>query len=164
MTLDEQRAAVITEVVSWIAAKTPFHHAAQIKGVGVDCARFIIACYNVIGMGKGIVVPESSTDWFNHHEDDRFLSRIQQFMHEVPEPQTGDCVMFKMGQSWAHAGIVMPNWPVIAHARWYQSVQYCDCTQGDMGRQERRYFSPWQISTSNVTSNPLTVTGDCALA
>ena len=40
---DAQRAAVVAEARSWIG--TPYHHAADVKGHGVDCAMLLIRVY-----------------------------------------------------------------------------------------------------------------------
>ena len=43
ITLDRRREAVIREAKSWIG--TPFHHAARIKGAGVDCLMLLAEIY-----------------------------------------------------------------------------------------------------------------------
>ena len=43
-----QRAAVVAAARSWIG--TPYHHAADVKGVGVDCAMLLVRVYSDLGL------------------------------------------------------------------------------------------------------------------
>ena len=49
-TADElrQRAAVVAAARAWIG--TPYHHMADIKGVGVDCAMLLVRVYCDLGL------------------------------------------------------------------------------------------------------------------
>src|SRR5262249_43477037 len=46
--LDPRRAAVVAEAESWIG--TPFHHAARVKGAGVDCLMLLAEVYERAGI------------------------------------------------------------------------------------------------------------------
>jgi cell wall-associated NlpC family hydrolase len=43
-----QRAAVVAEAKTWIG--TPYHHAADVKGHGVDCAMLLVRIYGDLGL------------------------------------------------------------------------------------------------------------------
>ena len=141
MTTAEARAAVVAEAVSFIGTK--FHLAARIKGVGIDCAQFILACYAVADIAIDIHPGPCSKDWFLHHEDPRFIDPIRKIGREVETPQPGDVVLFKIGQSWAHAAIVQ-QWPMVIHAKWNSGVQYCDASQRELAILPKLFFSPWE--------------------
>lgn len=110
----EERAAVVAEALSWIG--TPFHHAAALKGVGVDCAQFLIETYAVIGMGRPAVGPYSP-DWFLHGEEDldRYVRWVQRYGAPVDTPATGDVALFRYGNAVSHAAIVVGE-DVVVHA------------------------------------------------
>ena len=46
--VDGLREAVVTEAASWIG--TPFHHAARVKGAGVDCLMLLAEVYERAGV------------------------------------------------------------------------------------------------------------------
>ena len=149
MTEAEQRAAVVAEAVSWYHPNpeadprpTPFHLGARVKGVGVDCAQFILASVAVAGIGMGLKVQPVTPDWFMHHEDRRIIDMVEHFCHEVEAPQPGDLVLYFIGKSWAHMAIVK-EWPIVIQAKWNSGVQMADALQGDLKKLERKFFSPW---------------------
>src|SRR3954454_10152249 len=49
------RAAVVTEAETWIG--TPFHHAARVKGAGVDCLMLLAEVYERAGITAGRINP-----------------------------------------------------------------------------------------------------------
>ena len=129
MTEAEARAAVVTEAVSWYHPNpeadprpTPFHLGARVKGVGVDCAQFILASVAVAGIGMGLKVQPVTPDWFMHHEDRRIIDMVEQFCHEVEAPQPGDLVLYFIGKSWAHMAIVK-EWPLAFDEQKHDTVR-----------------------------------------
>lgn len=120
MTELEQRAAVVQEALEWV--RTPFVWEASIKGVGVDCGRFLAAVFNNAGVRQIdlAALPHLSPQWFLHHADESYLNVIRQFAEEytlqpgeVPPP--GDIVVAKYGRDWAHSAIVI-EWPKVIGA------------------------------------------------
>ena len=111
-----ERAVVVAEARAWIG--TPFHHAARIKGVGVDCAQFLIGVY----AGAGVVdVPEIraySRDWFLHEDVPHYLEELERFAAPLPDgatPDIGDIATFRYGRAVSHAGILVDA-DVMVHA------------------------------------------------
>lgn len=109
-----ERAAVVTEAMSWLG--TPFHHASAIKGVGVDCAQLLIACYAAVGVVERPDVGEYSPDWFLH-EDGRALERFTDWITAlclpVILPEPGDIALFRYGRAVSHGAIVVDRSTVI---------------------------------------------------
>jgi cell wall-associated NlpC family hydrolase len=99
-----QRAAVVAEARSWI--RTPYHHAADVKGHGVDCAFLLIRVYCDLGLVDSFDPRPYTRDWFLHRDEERYLGFLLARSHEVSEPGLGDIILFRMGRCFAHAGIV----------------------------------------------------------
>jgi cell wall-associated NlpC family hydrolase len=110
-----QRAAVVAEARSWIG--TPYHHAADIKNHGVDCAMLLVRVYADTALIENFDPRPYTRDWFLHRSEERYLGFLFDRAHEVREPGLGDTVVFKIGRCFAHAGIVSRVDPLtIIHA------------------------------------------------
>ncbi len=59
--MNRARQAVIAEAVTWIG--TPFHHAARVKGAGVDCLMLLAEVYERAGAAPHVVPPFYVQDW-----------------------------------------------------------------------------------------------------
>ena len=66
-----QRAAVVAEARSWIG--TPYHHAADVKGHGVDCALLLVRVYCDLGLVEPFDPRPYTRDWFLHRSEERYL-------------------------------------------------------------------------------------------
>lgn len=140
MTTAEGRAAVVDAATSLVG--TPFHLGARLPGIGIDCAQTILYSYAAAGIALDIKPDQCSSNWFMHHTDDRFIAPIRTIAHEVESPESGDCVLFFIGQSWAHAAIVT-KWPMAIHSKWNSGVQFVDCSQRELAILPKLFFSPW---------------------
>lgn len=111
----EGRAAIIAEARSWIM--TPYHHQADVKGAGVDCAMLLVRVCVDLGFGPPFDPRPYPTDWFLHRDEERFLGFVWARTHKVARPIPGDVVVLKYGRCFAHGGIVTGVDPlVIVHA------------------------------------------------
>jgi cell wall-associated NlpC family hydrolase len=104
------RAAVVAEARSWIG--TPYHHAADVKGHGVDCAMLLVRVYCDLGLIELFDPRPYTRDWFLHRSEERYLGFLLARSHEVRSPGLGDIVLFRVGRCFAHAGIVNSGWVV----------------------------------------------------
>lgn len=117
--ISAQRAAIVTEAQSWLG--TPFHHRAQLKGVGVDCAQLLIACYATIDVPRPLV-GEYAADWFLHEGSDdltRFERWVAHYCVPTTDPQPGDLALFRYGRAVSHGAIVVDvsgEHPVVIHS------------------------------------------------
>jgi hypothetical protein len=111
----EVRAAVVKEARSWIG--TPYHHAADVKGHGVDCAMLLVRVYCDLELVELFDPRPYTRDWFLHRDEERYLGFLLARSREVRSPGLGDIVLFRIGRCFAHAGIVSNTDPMtIIHA------------------------------------------------
>lgn len=113
---DGSRVAVLEEARSWL--RTPYHHAARVKGAGVDCGQLLALVYEAAGVVGPVVIPEYPRDWHLHNDGEVFLGILEQFArpasYDVPRP--GDVLLFRFGRCLSHSAIVT-EWPAIIHAQ-----------------------------------------------
>ena len=113
----EQRAAVVAAAHSWIG--TPYHHAADVKGHGVDCAMLLVRVYCDLSIVEPFDPRPYTRDWFLHRDEEKYLGHLTSRTHEVRPSMVapGDIVVFRIGRLYAHAGIVSRTAPLaIIHA------------------------------------------------
>jgi NlpC/P60 family putative phage cell wall peptidase len=111
----DQRAAVVAEARSWLG--TPYHHAADVKGAGVDCAMLLVRVFCDLGLVPPFDPRPYTRDWFLHRSEERYLGALLARAREVRAPGLGDIVLFRMGRCFAHGGIVIKAEPLtIIHA------------------------------------------------
>lgn len=135
------RADVVAEAMTWL--KTPYHHRASVKGAGVDCAQILVEVYSACGLIPKFDTGDYTPDWMMHREEERYLSFVLNYAHEVETPQPGDVVLYKVGRCFAHGGIVV-DWPTIIHAsRYDRGVVLGEGLGGWLEGREVRFFSLW---------------------
>ena len=111
--IDEIRQRIVEEARSWL--RTPWHHEARVKGVGVDCAQFLIGVYANVGLVEEFSTEHYPPDWHLHRDEPLFLQYLRQYAVETEEPLPGDVAMWNFGRHEAHGSIVIA-WPLIIHA------------------------------------------------
>jgi NlpC/P60 family putative phage cell wall peptidase len=110
-----ERAAVVTAARAWIG--TPYHHMADIKGVGVDCAMLLVRVYCDLGLVAPFDPRPYTQDWMMHRNEERYLGFLLARVRMVETPGLGDVVLFRIGRCFAHGGIVSKAEPLtIIHA------------------------------------------------
>ncbi len=141
--MEAWRTDVVEEAKTWL--RTPWHHRARIKGVGVDCAQFLIGVYANAGLVEDFDTGEYPVDWMLHREEERFLFWIEKYLvpAEYPTPLSGDTVIWKFGRCFSHAAIVV-EWPVVIHAYMKdKSVVWGNAQIGELSHREcLRYTKP----------------------
>ena len=141
MSETEQRRAVAAEALTWL--NTPYHHAARIKGVGVDCAMLPAAVYRATGLIPAFEIAHYPPDWHLHRDTERYLEIVTRHATEVPAPTgPGDFVLYRFGRAFAHGAIVL-DWPTVIHAVMRVGVVL---DRGDAGRlngRTCRFFTLW---------------------
>ena len=106
---------MVAEARSWIG--TPYHHAADVKGHGVDCAILLVRVYCDLGLVEPFDPRPYTRDWFLHRNEERYLGFLLARSNEVRAPALGDIILFRIGRCFAHAGIVSRVDPLtIIHA------------------------------------------------
>lgn len=113
MTEAEGRAAIVAEAMTWL--KTPYHHRAKLKGIGVDCAQFVLAVYANVGLIDDFDTGEYPQDWHIHRDVERYLKIVLKFGAAVPleAAKPGDVILFKIGRVYSHGSIMTAPGQVI---------------------------------------------------
>jgi cell wall-associated NlpC family hydrolase len=130
--------------MTWLG--TPWHHAARLKGAGVDCAMFLAEVYERAGLIPHVEVEPYPRDWHLHRGEERFMGWVEKFGSKVEEgdPQPGDVVLFKYGRCVSHGAIVV-EWPgSIVHA--YMLARCVTLTRSDDGDLAGRFAGAWRIA------------------
>ena len=111
----ETRARIVAEARSWVG--TPYHHCADIKGVGVDCGMLLVRVFVDLGILEPFDPRPYSHDWMLHRSEEIFLGHMLARAEIVDKPQPGDVMLFKVGRCYAHGSIVTVADPLtIIHA------------------------------------------------
>jgi len=144
MTEAEGRAAVVAEAITWL--RTPYHHRAKLKRIGVDCAQLVLAIYENVGLVPPFDTGDYPPDWHLHREVERYLAIIRRLAGEITRDQVqpGDVVLFRFGRAFSH-GAIVTTWPQIVHASRPDGAVILGDLDGDVGlkARERMYFSFW---------------------
>lgn len=111
------RAAIIRESMTWMG--TPFRDCADVKGGagGVDCAMLLVRCYVDTGMLAPFDPRPYPPQWLLHQYRERFIEFLVTNLsaHEVDQPQLGDVILWRFGNTYAHGSILI-NSHEILHA------------------------------------------------
>lgn len=92
--------------MTWLG--TPYHHCADVKGAGVDCAMILVRVYAACGLTEPGFDPRPySPQWHLHRGEEMYLQWLN-VAHAVPTttPQGGDVAIWKFGRAYSHAGIL----------------------------------------------------------
>jgi cell wall-associated NlpC family hydrolase len=143
----KQRTAVVTEARRWIG--TPYHHASDIHGAGVDCGMLIVRVFVDTGLCMPFDPRPYTQDWHLHRSEERYLGFVFDRCREVEEPQAGDVICFRYGRCFSHGGIVTGVKPLtLVHAylpaRCVLEEALAHNHELSSERRERRFFSYWK--------------------
>lgn len=88
---------------------TPYRHNAKIRGVGVDCARFVIGACEDAGLidRDSLVLGDFSNEWALHHSRDVMREVAERYCFLVHEARRGDIFLYQYGRVASHAGIYL---------------------------------------------------------
>jgi NlpC/P60 family putative phage cell wall peptidase len=111
----EARTAVVASARAWVG--TPYHHMADVKGAGCDCAMLLVRVFCDLGLVEPFDPRPYVRDWHLHRGEERYLGLLLARAHEVASPLPGDVILFKYGRCFSHGGIVTRSKPLaIVHA------------------------------------------------
>lgn len=154
----EQRAAVVAEARSWVG--TPYRHCADVKRAGVDCGMLLVRVFVDLGLAEPFDPRPYPTDFHLHGEGERYLGFVMDRGREVEIPGPGDVVVWRIGRSFSHGGVVT-EWPapgvgagrpgarrMVVHAYApARVVEEADISLPgplSLPRHPRRFFSYWR--------------------
>jgi cell wall-associated NlpC family hydrolase len=137
----QQRLDVVQEAMTWL--HTPYHHAARIKGAGVDCGMFLAEVYEQTGVMPHVVPDEYPPDWHMHQDGERYLGLVAAHAHQVEVGLPGDIVLYRFGRCVSHGAIVIV-WPQIIHAYIRLGVVLDEGERNTVLREAQvGFWSPW---------------------
>lgn len=137
------RRAIVVEALTWL--DTPFHHAARLKGCGVDCANLLAAVFGAAGLIPAVALPAYPSDWHIHNDEPRFLNELSLHADRLTAcslAQPGDIAMFTYGRHTAH-GAIVTAWPQIIHA-WKDAGKVV-LSEVDSGPLAARLAGVWRM-------------------
>ena len=142
------REDVLTELQDWLG--TPYHHAARVKGAGVDCLMLLLEVYGRAGVFArrgvdvaSIAIPRYPHDIMLHRNEEMYLEGVRRYALETDRPDTGNIALWKFGRIYSHAAIIT-GWPAIIHAHAPEKmVVIGNATQGVLAQRPVRFFDPW---------------------
>lgn len=135
----EQQQRVVTEAHTWLG--TPYHHAAAIKGAGVDCAFLLIEVFAASGLIERFDPRPYPMDWHLHRSEERYLGQVLEHAEQVETPEPGDIALYQFGRCVSHGAIII-DWPMVIHA---QRPEGCVIGEGDQGRLAGRLAGFWRL-------------------
>ncbi len=143
----QQRKRVVSEARRWIG--TPYHHAADVRGAGVDCGMLIVRSFVDTGLCEPFDPRPYTADWHLHRSEERYLGFVFDRCCEVETPIAGDVIVFRYGRCFSHGGIVTKAKPLtFVHA--YRSAgcvleeELAQNAELAAPQRERRFFSYWE--------------------
>ena len=112
-----QRKKVVAAALAW--ENTPYHHQANIQGVGVDCVMLLVEVYKSCRLIPADFDPRPyARNWHLHRSDEMYLAGLERFgapLRGRQRPLPGDIAMFQFGRCASHAALVL-QWPLVLHA------------------------------------------------
>lgn len=115
MSESDSRQRIVAAARAWRG--TPYHHMADLKGVGVDCAMLLVRVFCDLGLVERFDPRPYTKDWMLHRSEENFLGHLLARAREVATPGVGDVALMRVGRCFAHGAIVTETAPLtILHA------------------------------------------------
>src|SRR5581483_12448376 len=143
---EAQRELIVAEAKAWVEARTPYIAQGQLKGIGCDCATFLICTYRELGLIPQEFDPGSYSIQAHLHKatvTTQYLYTVREFAVEIPEAEArpGDLVLFRVAHAFAHGGIVL-DYPNVVHSMNSKGVIYSDLTRDSfLLKRPRKFFT-----------------------
>jgi hypothetical protein len=141
-----QRAAVVAAARAWIG--TPYHHCADIRGLGVDCGMLLVRVFVDSGLCAPFDPRPYPADWHLHRSEERYLGFVFDRASEVAAPGAGDVMVLRFGRCHAHGGVVTCADPLTLVHAYHQAGCVLEEQIGRSGvladpERQPRFFSYW---------------------
>lgn len=109
---EPERERVIAESLTWL--RTPFRHASDVKGAGVDCAMMLVRVFVDTGLVPPLDPRPYDEQWMVHRSEEKFLAIVERLLGETDgPPKPADVIVYKFGRCHAHGAIVLDDTRVI---------------------------------------------------
>jgi cell wall-associated NlpC family hydrolase len=100
----ETRARIVAEARTWL--RTPYHHMAELKGVGVDCGKLVLCILSNAGAIDHADFGSYSKDWMVARENPFLEDLFRAHFIIVDAPEPGDAMLFRVGRTYCHLALV----------------------------------------------------------
>lgn len=143
-----QRKAVVAEAMTWLG--TPYHHCADIKGVGVDCALILMRTYANAGLIDFVDPRPYSPEWHLHRSEELYIAWLERMgARQVQAPALGDVVLFHFGRCFSHGSVVVEEAPhvedtQVLHAYLEREVNLTRLREDPLAGRARQFWSIWK--------------------
>lgn len=96
------RAEFIAQTLTWL--KTPYHHQARLKGVGVDCIGLLVGVADELGIDTSNV----PINYTRAPDPAQLFAALHETGHVAPAAVSapGDIVLFRIGRQPTHFGLL----------------------------------------------------------
>lgn len=139
--MEGSREDVLRIAEAWTG--TPYHHAARVRGHGVDCGTLLIAVYSEAGVIEDFKPAKYSRQFHLHRDREWYKAYVESWASPVPAPQPGDVALWKVGRLYSHGAIVV-EWPVVIHALAKEEVcMRDDISKGALADKPVLFYDPW---------------------
>lgn len=141
------RETVVSEALTWLG--TPYHHCADIKGVGVDCAMVLMRIYSSAGLVDFVDPRPYSPEWHLHRSEEMYIGWLERMgARRVQAPALGDVVLFRFGRCFSHGSVVVDEGQSIEdtqvlHAYLGRGVHLTRLREEPLDGRERQFWSLW---------------------
>lgn len=136
-TIPELRASIVAEALSWL--RTPYHHQARIKGVGVDCVWLLIEVFKTVGIVAADFDPGNyAGEWYFHQTEEIYLTGVIGHARRIEAPQPGDVALYRFGHCVSHGAIVVAEGYCVHANRRARNVELIE-----LRALEDRFHSYW---------------------
>lgn len=115
---------IVAEALTWLG--TPYHHAADVKGAGVDCAMFLVRVFVDAGLVPAFDPRPYPPYFYLHSSEPKYVSWISQYGIPVDAERPGDVATFSFGRSVSHGAICLGDDRII-HA--YEKARKVEITE-----------------------------------
>lgn len=115
MITEGQGKKIALAAIDWLG--TPHVNGAKVKGKGVDCGMFLIACVEGAGLREknSIGIRPYSNEWHLHRSEEWFKAYVEKYCDEIKlgEMRAGDILLYQYGRCCSHGAIYVGNNMVI---------------------------------------------------
>lgn len=149
-TEQRQRQAIIAEAKTWI--NTPYRQLGNSKGASIDCSMLLVRCWVDAGIFEPFDPRPYPPNWHLHRKEERYLEWMNTLAVETDEAKPGNIVLFRFGQCFSHAGILItPTRIVHAYVHWGCAAEseltevelYNRHENGKSILREKKFFDIW---------------------
>ena len=147
MSDEEARSNVIRVARTFIGTK--YHHHGMVKGVGVDCATFLLLTFKeAVAIPATTEVGKYSNQWHLHNIDPLYEKALMAVGGKPLDEASGiaDIILYFQGKQFAHGAIITQLDPlriIHAYAPARCVVEGDEKEFGGIAYSDKKFFSTW---------------------